>query len=257
MNKDQVNLRNETVFIKLVLRPYPSSHWCTWYLHISYACAVTAESRYYLWWCVCRIILAIHCVIKVYLLHLQTCLICSILSLKRVGISWFINKLIHLFWAFSLPLSEYIPNFSSNENKLALKLISSSYFVCIAVLLLLCGNVVRRRWRWTTVSSCPTCHPRGTTCCCYIPERSSSWTWSSARRWVWWPLSAPGCPSFRWGTAYMYRRFCVEIRWLICKFHEFCQLSALFLLGDTFLLCIWKLHAKTTCKRFALTSQLF
>lgn len=57
--------------------------------------------------------------------------------------------------------------------------------------------LVPKRWRWTTVSSCPTCHQSEITCCYFIQERSLSWTWSSVRLWEWWPLSAPVCPSFR------------------------------------------------------------
>lgn len=137
--------------------------------------------------------------------------------------------------------------------------------MCIPVLPLLCGDVVRRRWRWTTVCSCPTCHPRGTTCCCFIPERSSSWTWSSARRWVWWPSSVPGCPSFRWVAC---TAKCV--RWgsrqslMESKIVEIVGLkrvdlvfggkkvslspfsNRLVVVGETFLLCFWKLHAKTS-----------
>ena len=92
------------------------------------------------------------------------------------------------------------------ESRVTLNRISFFYFVCFSTLLCFMVLLVRRRWRWTTVSSCPTCHPRGTTCCYFIPERSSSWTWSSARRWAWWPSSALGCPSFRWGAAYMYSK---------------------------------------------------
>lgn len=85
-------------------------------------------------------------------------------------------------------------------SNIAITFVFYVYWLCSNTHILPCVTLVQRWWRWTTVCSCPTCRPRGTTCCCSIPERSSSWTWSSARQWAWWPLSALGCHSCRWGA---------------------------------------------------------
>lgn len=117
---------------------------------------------------------------------------------KRWRHSYLWSQLNH-FLGLQLILSEYV---ILKEITWTSKLISFS----------ICVPLVQRQWHWMTVYSCPTCRPRGTTCCCFIPERFSSWTWSSARRWVWWQSSDPGYPSFRWAATHMRCKFSVTIR---------------------------------------------